>query len=123
MYYVIKRQPDSLKHCFIGFNVPKYIASKNSDNVIFEFEKDDKTIRKWVKKEDIILLTDDKDFFVKTMNKFKAVEAEQQRLVDEAREKLNESMETFTDTVNAELDEFNEIKDSEDVPCILKDLS
>lgn len=123
MYYVIKRQTDSSTHCFIGFNVPKYIAARNSDNVIFEFVKDGKTIRKWVKKEDIILLTKDKDFFIKTIDKFKAVEAEQQKLVDEAREKLNESLETFTETVNAELDEFNEIRDSDDIPCILKDLT
>ena len=122
MYYVIKRQPDSPMQCFIGFKAPKYIAAKNSNNVIFEFLKDGKAIRKWVKKDDIVLLTDDKDFFIKTMDKFKSVEAEQQKLVDDAREKLNESVETFTETVNAELNEFNEIRNSDDVPCILKDL-
>ena len=122
MYYVIKRQPDSPHHCFIGFKVPKYIAAKNNENVIFEFEKDGKAMRKWIKKDDIGLLTDDKEFFLKTMEKFKAVEAEQQKLVDDAKDKLNESMETFTLTVNAELNEFNEIRGSDDIPCILKDL-
>jgi len=122
MYYVIKRQPDSPMKSFIGFHVPKYIAAKNSENVIFEFIKDGKPNRKWVKKEDIILLTDDKDFFIKTMDQFKAVEATQQKLVNAAKDKLNESMETFTESVNAEINEFNEIRDSDDVPCILKDL-
>ena len=122
MYYVIKRQPESPSKCFIGFKVPKYISAKNSDNVIFEFIKDGKTTRKWIKKDEIVLLTEDKDFFTKTMNQFKEVEEIQQKLVDEARKKLGESMETFTENVNAEINEFNEIRDSDDVPCILKDL-
>jgi hypothetical protein len=122
MYYVIKRQTGKPLSCFIGFMVPKFIASKNSDTVIFEFQKDGKVQRKWVKKEDIVLLTDDKKFFLKTMEQFRAVEETQQKLVDEARKKLDESMEAFTETVNAEINEFNEIRDSSDVPCILKDL-
>lgn len=122
MYYVIKRQTDKPMSCFIGFMVPKFIASKKNDTVIFEFQKDGKPQRKWVKKEDIVLLTDDKAFFLKTMEQFRAVEETQQKLVDEARKKLDESMETFTEAVNAEINEFNEIRDSADVPCILKDL-
>ncbi|MDO8453036.1 MAG: hypothetical protein Q7S59_00525 [Sulfurimonas sp.] len=122
MYYVIKRQLDKPLSCFIGFVVPKFIASKNNDSVIFEFQKDEKTQRKWVKKEEIVLLTEDKDFVIKTMEQFKAVEETQQKLVDEARDMLNSSIETFTETVNAELNEFNEIKSSADVPCLLKNL-
>lgn len=122
MYYVIKRQTDSPLHCFMGFQVPKFIAAKNSDNVIFEFIKDGKAIRKWVKKEDIVLLTEDKDFYNKTMKQFKAVELAQQKLIDKARAELDESMRNYSETVNAELDEFSEIRNSDDVPCILKDL-
>ncbi len=122
MYYVIKKQKDSPSQCFIGFRVPKYIAAKNNDNVIFEFEKDGKVIRKWIKLDEIVLLTDDKDFYIKTMAKFKDVEATQQKLVDEAREQLSKSMETFTETVNAEIHDFEEIRGSDDVPCILKNL-
>ena len=122
MYYVIKKQIGTPPTYFLGFKVPKYIAAKNSDNVIFEFEKDGKISRKWIKKEEIILLTDDKEFFLKIMEQFKAVEATQQKLVDEARAKLDESMETFTETMNSEIEEFEEIRDSSDVPCILKDL-
>lgn len=122
MYYVIKRQFDTPLHYFIGFAVPKYIASKKNDTIIFEFEIDGKLTRKWVKKEDIILLTPDKTFFIQTMDKFKAVEAQQKELVDAAKEKLNQTLATYTETINAELDEFSELKNSNDIPCILKDI-
>ena len=122
MYYVIKKQIDNPSACFIGFKVPKYIASKNSENVIFEFVKDGKINRKWVKKNEIILLTEDKEFFIETMDKFKAVQAEQQQLVEDAQVKLEETMEILTETVNTEIDEFEKFRDSSDIPCVLKTL-
>jgi len=121
MYYVIKKQALP-SQCFIGFKVAKYIASKNNKNVIFEFEVNGKVNRKWIKKEDIVLLTEDKEFFIKTINTFKSVETQQQALVDPAKVQLEQSMETFTKTVNAQINEFNEIKSSDDIPCILLDL-
>lgn len=122
MYYVIKRQTSSPSSCFLGFKVPKYIASKNSDNVIFEFDKDGKAIRKWIKKDEIILLTEDKEFYLQTIKQFQDIEETQHKLVNEARAKLEQSMENFTESVNAEIHEFEEIRDSTDVPCILKGL-
>lgn len=122
MYYVIKRQLETPFQSFIGFKVPKYIASKNNDTVIFEFAKDGKTNRKWIKKDDIILLTEDKEFFIQTMDKFKDVENTQKKLVDDAKNKLNQSLEAFTEAVNAEINEFNEIKNSSDIPHILNDI-
>lgn len=122
MYYVIKRQHSTPLNTFISFMVPKYIASKNNDNVIFEFQKDGKAQRKWVKKDDVILLTEDKEYFMKTIEHFKDVEATQQKLIDAAQEQLNQSIETFTETMNSEIDEFNEIKGSSDIPCVLKEL-
>jgi len=122
MYYVIKRQIGTPPSCFIGFKVPKYIASKSGENIIFEFTKDGKISRKWIKKSEIILLTDDRDFFLKTLEQFKAVQATQQKLVDAARLKFEESMETFTESIYAEIDEFEELRDSSDIPCILKNL-
>ena len=122
MYYVIKKNITNPTSCFMGFAAPKYIAAKNSDNVIFEFTKDGKITRKWVKKEEVVLLTEDKEFFIKTMNQFKEVEATQQKLINEAQTKLEQTMVEFTQNVNAEIEEFEEIRDSTDVPCILKDL-
>jgi len=125
MYYVIKQQFSSPIHHFIGFVVEKYIASKNNEHVIFEFHKDgkvnSKVDRKWVKKKDIILLTENKSFFIQMLNKLKATEDAQQELVNQAKEQLEESMENFTNVMHEEIDKLQELKVSGDVPCILKD--
>ena len=120
MYYVIKKQPDSIEQSFIGFQVPKYIAAKNNDHVILEFSVKGKVTRKWVRKEEIILLTDSKAYFLKIMKEFKGVEETQKRLVEEARAKLDESVETFSETMKSEMDKFEEIRNSDDVPNMLR---
>ncbi len=117
MYYVIKRHNSQPLQHFIGFVVDRYITSKTSQNVIFEFVKDGKSERKWVNREDIILLTDDKKYFIETFNKFRETEKEQQKLVDEAKEKLDKSIENFASTMNEEMDKFSEIKSESDIPC------
>ena len=122
MYYVIKKQVNKPGSTFIGFAAPKYIAAKNNENVIFLFSKDGKVIRKWVKLNEIILLTDDKDYFLKIMNQFEEVEKAQQALVDEAHKQLESSMTNFVTTMNAQIHDYEEIRDSTDVPCILKEL-
>lgn len=122
MYYVIKKQFDKLPNTFIGFATEKYIASKTSKNVIFLFNIDGKVVRKWVKLEDIILLTEDKDYFLKIMREFRAVEDQQKKLVEAAQQKLNESMIKFTETMHAHINDYEEIRDSSDVPDILKHL-
>lgn len=122
MYYVIKKQLDKLPSTFIGFATEKYIASKTSKNVIFLFRHEGKVIRKWVKLEDIILLTDDKAYFLKIMKQFREVEQQQQALVEEAQKSLEASMTNFAETMQAEINEYEEIRDSSDVPDILKHL-
>jgi len=121
MYYIIKRQHGTPPTYFVGFAVPKYIAAKRTENIILEFIKDGKPLRKWLKKDDIILLTDNKKYFLETMGKFKAIENTQQKLVDEAQENLTHTMEAFTETVNAEIDNFEELKSLSDIPCFTKD--
>lgn len=121
MYYVIKQQHKIPLHHFIGFVVEKYIASKNNDTIIFEFKKGDKVERKWVKKEDIILLTEDKKFFLETLNKFKSTEKTQQELIDKAKQQLEETIENFSAAMHEEIDSFNELKLTDDLPCIVKD--
>ncbi|QFR48331.1 hypothetical protein FJR48_00760 [Sulfurimonas lithotrophica] len=120
MYYVIKRQHSVPLQHFIGFAVNKFITSINSENVIFEFEKNGKTERKWVKREDVVLLTKDKKYFLEIFNQFKETEAKQQKLVDEAQEKLNQSIENFESVMNEEMNKFEEIKGESDIPCIMK---
>ena len=121
MYYVIKKQPDQPLRSFVGFKVPKYIATKNSDNVIFEFIVDEKPQRKWVKKEEIILLTKDKEYFLKILSKLQATQAEQEKLVEEAKNQLDKCLENFSETMSNEISEFESARDADDdVPCILK---
>ena len=97
-----------LQH-FIGFVVSKYIASKKNENVIFEFLKDGKVERKWVKKSQIILLTDDKKQFIEIFNQLKATEAAQQELVKHAKEQLEESIKNFDTVMHEEIDKIKEI--------------
>jgi predicted transcriptional regulator len=122
MYYVIIKQADTPQVSVIGFSVPKFYASKNGDNVIFEFSQDGKKRRKWVKKEEVLLVTDSKEFFLKTMKRFKKIETYQQKLIDEAKEKLNQSICEFNDSMTQEMDEFTKIRSSKDVPCLLKEV-
>jgi len=122
MYYVIKKQIGKPESTFMGFAVPKYIASKKNKNVIFLFQKDGKVIRKWVKLDEIILLTDDKQYYLQVMKQFQKVEQEQQALVNKAKEQLEISMTNFVETMNAQIHDYEEIRNSSDVPCMLKNL-
>jgi len=122
MYYVIIKKPKTHPPEFMGFKVPKFITKKHSDNVIFEFKIDGKVVRKWINKEDILLVTKDKDFYLKTIEGFKKVQEEQQKLVTEAQNKLNETIDNFAQTMNAEFESFEEMRGNDDIPCILKDL-
>jgi len=122
MYYVIIKQEENPSSHFFGFLCQKYIAAKNTTNVIFEIVRDGKTVRKWIDKSEIVLLTDDKAYFVELMHQFKEVEAQQQQLVDEAHKNLEETLETFTQVINEEVSSFEKIRDNDDIPCLLKEL-
>ena len=122
MYYAIVKKPDSHPTEFISFSVPKFITKKESDNVIFEFMVDGKKVRKWIDKDAILLLTDDKKFYLKTLEKFQKVQKEHQTLVDEAKEKLNATIADFAKSIDAEIDSFETLREQEGTPCILKNL-
>lgn len=122
MYYVIKRLPNTRPVEFIGFNVSKYLTNKSSDTVIFEFVLKGKITRKWVKKEEIILLTDDKEFYLQTLQGFKKTQEEQQNILNAAQEQLDLAFVTFADTMDSTVEEFEEIRNSSDVPDMLKNL-
>ena len=122
MYYVILNQPENPSSKFFGFIVQRYIAAKNTNNVIFEVKRDGKTIRKWINKEEIILLTDDKAYFVELMHQFKEVEAQQIRMITDAQKNLDETLIQATETINAEIESFEKIRYNPDVHDLLKDL-
>jgi len=122
MYYVIKKHTVSNPSQYLSFQVEKFIANKNNDTVIFELKVNDKIIRKWVKKDEIILLTKDKNFFIKTLKEFRAVEETQKELVTQAQAQLEKSIEVYAETMLNEIEKFEETKDAKHFPCILKDL-
>ena len=122
MYYVIIKKPQTHPPEFMGFKVPKFITKKHSDNVIFEFKIDGKVVRKWINKSDILLVTQDRAFYLKIMNKFKKVQEEQQLLVEEAQQKLHETIDNFAETMNKEFESFEAMREEDGIPCILKDL-
>ncbi len=119
MYYVIKRQYVAPMQRFVGFIVSKYIASKSNDNVIFEFLKDGKTQRKWIKKDEIVLLTQDKKYFIEILNQFKSVESTQQELVNEAQLQLDKSIDSFTQTMDEELEKYTNTKNKNNIQTFL----
>ena len=120
MYYVILKQPNNPRSNFFGFLAEKYIAAEKTNNVIFEVTRNGKMIRKWIDKKEIILLTDDKNYFVELMHHFKEIEAQEQKLVDEAQRNLEESLTHFTEAINQEIDAFEIVRESGQVPCLLK---
>ena len=75
-----------------------------------------------MKLDEIVLLTEDKEYFLKIMKQFKAVEEQQKALVEEAQRNLEQTMTNFAETMQAQINDFEEIRDSSDVPDILKEL-
>ena len=122
MYYVIKKPTVANPSQYISFQVEKYISNKQNDTVIFELNINGKVVRKWVKKDEIILLTQDREFFIKTLKEFRSVEEKQKELVAQAQAELEKSIENYSDTMLSEIEKFEETKDASDFPCILKDL-
>ncbi len=122
MYYVIKKHTVANPCQYLSFQVEKFIANKNNDTVIFELKIDGKLIRKWVKKDEIILLTENKEFFIQTLKDFRAVEETQKKLVAEARAQLDKSIEVYSETMLNEIEKFEESKDSNESRCILKEI-
>ena len=122
MYYVIIKKPQTHPPELMGFKVPKFITKKNSDNVIFEFTINKKVVRKWINKNDILLVTEDRAFYLKIMQKFKKVQEEQQELVEEAQQKLHETIDNFAQTMNKEFESFEAMREKDGIPCILKNL-
>lgn len=122
MYYVIKKHTVANPSQYISFQVGKFISNKNNNTVIFELNINGKVVRKWVKKDEIILLTEDRDFFIKTLKEFRSIEEKQKELVAQAQAQLDKSIENYSDTMLSEIEKFEEMKDTSDFPCMLKDL-
>ena len=68
------------------------------------------------------LFTQNREFFIETMNKFKALENEQKELIEEAQQNVENAILNMKETMNSEIDDFAKNKSTLHVPCLLKDL-
>lgn len=120
MYYVVQELHDSGDKHFITYQVPKYILSKKNENIIFEFGQKPTIKRKWANKKDIILLTENKAFFLAFVEKLKAVEEEHLEQINQAQKEVEQLIHQYQETMHNELDSFKKLsKDNPDVPSIL----
>lgn len=107
MYYVIQRHHGDPKKHYLAFSVPKYISSQSSENVIFEFRNDGQIKRKWTAKKEIVLLTDNRELFEKTLRKLEALKQAHLAQIDAAEQQLNLEISRM---LTAMQDEFDTIK-------------
>lgn len=109
MYYVIQRHQGDPKKHYLAYTVPRYISSKNSQNVIFEFHVEGKTKRKWAPKTEIILLTDNRELFKTTLNRLETLKQTHLEKIDTAQTLLNNELSAL---LNSMQEEFENIKKS-----------
>ncbi len=106
MFYVIQRRHGNHKKHYFAFAVARYIAAKNTQNIIFEISQNGETKRKWSPKEDIILLTSDKELFHTTMEQLEVLKEEHLQKIDAAQEKLNQEIDHFHKTMQKEFEKI-----------------
>lgn len=107
MYYVIQRHHnDPTKH-YLAYNVPRYLTSEKSQNIIFEFQHDGNVKRKWAPKEDILLLTDSYEYFKSVLEKLEHIKQIHLTKINAAQAELNHEIASM---LNAMQSEFETIK-------------
>lgn len=109
MYYVIQRHHSDPKKHYLAYTVPRYISSENSVNIIFEFQHEGVVKRKWAPKEEIILLTADKQLFQTTLQRLEGLKSSHLERIDAAQAQLNDEINALLNTMQ---NEFDTIKNS-----------
>ena len=104
MYYVIQRHHRDIKKHYLAYTVPRYISSKTSQNIIFEFTQNGVVKRKWAPKEEIILLTDDKELFQTTLEKLESLKRTHLEKIDAAEAQLNHEISALLQTMKSEFE-------------------
>ena len=121
MYYVIQHRHNDPKKFFTAFVVPKFITSKNNENVIFEFNTaDGKTKRKWTSKKEILLLTDNEEYFKKILARLTVTQNKHIAQVQHAEAHLQEELRELALAMQKEFEELEAEKDQDESACILK---
>jgi len=120
MYYVVQMLHESQGKYFVSYQVPKYILSTKNKNIIFEFGEKPNIKRKWAAKEDIILLTQDKDFFQAYVNKLIKMEKSHLDEIVKAEEELERLQKEYKDHMCSELESFKELSHkSSKIPTLI----
>ncbi len=120
MYYVIQKLHNTPDKHFISYQVPKYILSNKNENIIFEFGQKPNVKRKWTNKNDIILLTQNKEFYLAYLDKLTALEQKYLKEIEKAEKEVEKLVQAFEKSMNNELDSFKELaKKNADVPTLL----
>ncbi|MFA6188561.1 MAG: hypothetical protein WC680_04695 [Sulfuricurvum sp.] len=109
MFYVIQRHHNNHKKHYLAYVTIRYIAAKNTLNIIFEINQNGLIKRKWSPKEDIILLTDNKELFLTTLERLESIKNHHLEKIDAAQEQLNHEISHFHETMQKE---FETIKSS-----------
>ncbi len=104
MYYVIQRHHNNHQKHYFAYAVAKYIMAKNTHNIIFEINRDGSMKRKWAPKEDVILLTADKELFRTTLERLETIKNHHLEKIGAAQEKLNDEINHFYDTMQKEFE-------------------
>ncbi len=120
MYYVVQELHDSGEKHFISYQVPKYILSNKNENIIFEFGEKPNIKRKWANKNDIILLTENRKFFLAFVTKLKSMEEEHLQKINQAQKEVEKLIRKYEDTMHDELESFKKLSvKNADVPTLL----
>lgn len=122
MYYVIQVLHDCEKKHFISYQAPKYILSTKNKNIIFEFGEKPDIKRKWAPREDIVLLTQDKEFFTAYLAKLSAMQSEYLQKIDDAKEEMQRLLQEHKNALHSEFKHFQELSaKNPKVPSLLND--
>ncbi|MDQ1297541.1 MAG: hypothetical protein QG558_79 [Campylobacterota bacterium] len=104
MYYVIQRHHNNHKKHFFAYLAAKCIAAKNTQNVIFEISQGGVVKRKWAPKEDLVLLTEDKELFRTTYERLEALSAHHLEKINTVQEELSNAINDFHESMQKEFD-------------------
>ncbi len=120
MYYVIQILHGSKEKHFVSYQVPKYIFSTKNSNIIFEFGERPNIKRKWAPKEDIILLTKDKEFFQAYLNKLIEMQANYLKEISKAQAEVDRLQKVYEEQMYKEFKSFKELSSkNEKIPTLI----
>ena len=120
MYYVVQMLHDSKDKHFVSYQVPHYLLSDKTANIIFEFGEKPNVKRKWAAKEDIILLTKERAFFRAFVTKLIELEESHLEKISNAKKEVERLEKEYQEQMHEELNSFKELsKKSPKVPTLI----